>query len=237
MLTLENPKTKKGEDHGYVTGVLMLAPHTVSGWNVCSHSTPGCRASCLFRAGRGVTEYVERARIKKTKRFVNRRQRPLALRLLRQDIEALHRKAERESKRVAVRLNGTSDLPWEKLAPELFREFPDVCFYDYTKNTTRAERWLHGAFPRNYYLLFSRSENTPDVMVGYFLRRGMNVAVVYGAPLGFGEFAAKAWVRWGHEVIDGDRNDLRFLETRSRVVAVREKGPARYDGTGFVVRG
>ncbi len=33
----------------------------------------------------------------------------------------------------AVRLNDTSDLSWERLHPDLFTEFPNIQFYDYTK--------------------------------------------------------------------------------------------------------
>lgn len=33
----------------------------------------------------------------------------------------------------AVRLNGTSDILWERLHRDLFDEFPQIQFYDYTK--------------------------------------------------------------------------------------------------------
>ena len=46
----------------------------------------------------------------------------------------------------AVRLNGTSDLPWEAYPvcidgttyPNVMAAFPDVAFYDYSKGDTRA---------------------------------------------------------------------------------------------------
>jgi hypothetical protein len=41
---------------------------------------------------------------------------------------------------------------------------------------------------------------------------------------------------WGYPVIDGDGNDLRFLDPRACIVGLRAKGKgARMDRTGFVI--
>jgi hypothetical protein len=41
---------------------------------------------------------------------------------------------------------------------------------------------------------------------------------------------------WGHAVIDGDRNDLRFLDPAPCIIALRAKGAgARRDTSGFVL--
>src|SRR5574343_345444 len=68
LLTTQNAKTTKGEviGPGYLTGILYLAPHKLSGYNVCPWSTPGCRKACLYSAGRGRFSNVQQARIKKT---------------------------------------------------------------------------------------------------------------------------------------------------------------------------
>ena len=62
-------KTIKGEKRGVLTGVLYLAPHTLSGHQVCPSATDGCIASCLYTAGHGVYSNVQKARIGRTKWF------------------------------------------------------------------------------------------------------------------------------------------------------------------------
>ena len=57
------------------TYAVYLAPGNLSGYNVCSHSTPECRMGCLNTSGRaGIEEISGRtnihdARVKKTKLF------------------------------------------------------------------------------------------------------------------------------------------------------------------------
>ena len=48
---------------------LHLAPHTLSGYNVCPHASKGCAEACLNTAGRGRMNMVQDARIKKTIMF------------------------------------------------------------------------------------------------------------------------------------------------------------------------
>ncbi len=47
-------KTVKGEKVGVLTGILYLAPSDISGFQVCPKSTKGCKAACLYSAGRSV---------------------------------------------------------------------------------------------------------------------------------------------------------------------------------------
>jgi hypothetical protein len=58
---------------------------------------------------------------------------------------------------------------------------------------------------------------------------GANVAVVFRdkdtIPTSFA----------GSEVLDGDKDDLRFLDAPRRIVALYAKGDAKKDSTGFVV--
>jgi hypothetical protein len=236
-------KTVKGEKQGYLTGILYLAPHTIAGvGNLCADATEGCMAGCLYTAGRGVFTSVQRARIAKTKRFKADRAGFMAQ--LVKDIAALVRKARRAGMTPVVRLNGTSDLPWERIAPGVEREgealgnlmaaFPDVQFYDYTKSVRRARAHAYGEMPTNYHLTFSRSEcNTNDCLS--VLASGGNVAVVFGTRKG-----EQLPIRWNNfTVLDGDSSDLRFRDTSKGVygyvVGLRAKGPARRDRSGFVV--
>jgi len=59
------------------------------------------------------------------------------------------------------------------------------------------------------------------------------VAVVY--DVAEGEPLPPSWR--GHEVLDGDLSDYRFLDESPRVIGLRVKtGPGRHDTTGFVLR-
>lgn len=230
-------KTVKGQAAGVLTGILYLAPGTLAGvGNLCPHASKGCALACLFTAGRaGIFEAINIARIMRTRLL--HKDRALFLEILRGEIRALIRRAEREGMRPAVRLNGTSDLPWESLAPELFEEFAGVQFYDYTKNPRRALAFARGELPENYHLTFSLSEsNAPTAAI--VAAAGCNVAaVVDGHRAGQRlDIAGESFATF-----DADRHDVRFLDRaspggRGRVGVLKAKGKAKGDKSGFVVR-
>jgi hypothetical protein len=216
-------KTIKGEKKGYLTGILYLAPASTSGIaNVCAHATRGCMDSCLNTAGRAsIFPMIIRARIRKTRELFEDRQAFCAR--LEKDISALVRRAKHKRMIPAVRINGTSDLPW--LAHMLAAKFPRVQFYDYTKHPKPWER-----IRANYHLTFSHSEsNLQDCLDA--LQHKTNVAVVFSTkrnkPL------PAYW--HGYKIVDGDLSDLRFADPRGVVIGLRAKGRARQDCTGFVV--
>lgn len=225
-------KTVKGTVKGYLTGVLYLAPYTVSGYQVCPKASEGCRIACLYTAGRGIYSNTQNARIAKTKRFHEERDAFMAQ--LVSEIEALIRKASRESLIPVVRLNGTSDLPWEKLKcvrngvvyGSLMEAFADVQFYDYTKVLGRTKALT---LP-NYSLTFSLAEDN-DKRAIKALAEGYNVAVVM--RVGRKEDKPANW--GGFPVVNGDETDLRFLDPKGgHVVALFPKGKASKDSLGFV---
>ena len=109
-------------------------------------STKPCWMYCLDESGRGVFDNVQEARQRRAALFLN--DRPAYKAMLVKEVRALERKAKREDKIPAVRLNGTSDLRWERIFPELFDMFPDVQFYDYTKVPGRV-------VPSNYHITLS----------------------------------------------------------------------------------
>ncbi len=223
LLTISNHKTTKGESLGFLTGILYLAPANLSGRNVCPFSTAGCRAACLNTAGRGAFNSVQTARLKKTKWFINDRK--SFIDQLHKDITALRRKAKRMGLKPVVRLNGTSDMLWEKIAPSLFRENPNIQFYDYTKYPPRTRQDI----PANYHLTFSRSELTEVSKIDTSIFKKRNVAVVFEKTL------PKFYL--GYQVVNGDETDLRFLDVQGVIVGLTAKGRARHDTSGFVVRG
>ena len=252
LLTLGNPKTAKGEGRGYLTAILHLAPARVAGvGNMCPWSTSACRDVCLNLAGRGgifrhgeTTNAIQAARIARTQLFASNR--PAFLAQLEHEINAHVRRARRAGLKPAVRLNGTSDLPWESIGLTSVRDvggrparsivdlFPAVKFYDYTKSANRVHASLRDAWtnwPANYTLTFSWSGKNAEACA-HVLAVGGTVAVPFstrrGAPL------PESFL--GAPVADGDVTDLRFLDTPGTIIGLRAKGPARHDVSwGFVV--
>jgi len=232
LLSKGDAKTIKGEKAGYLTGILYLAPYNLAGRNVCPHASPGCAEACLFSAGMGAFESVQNARIAKTKAFF--RDPKGFVETLAQDIDGLKRRASRRGLSPCVRLNGTSDIPWENMGGQigvnLMKRFPEIPFYDYTKNPARARAFLEGRLPANYSLTFSRSECNGETALD-LAKAGANVAVVFATKKG--STLPATW--GGRRVVDGDKDDLRFLDGRGCIVGLRAKGKARKDETGFVV--
>ncbi len=240
LLTTGNPKTAKGEGLGYLTAILHLAPFDLSGRNVCPDATAQCVALCLNTAGRGgifakgeTTNAIQRARIRKTRYFFANRSTFLAQ--LANEIRCHVRNAKRHGLTPAIRLNGTSDLAFERFARGLFEAFPDVTFYDYTKSFQRMSSYLNqNDWPKNYSLTFSRSESNAKEC-SRVLASGGNVAVVFSTRQG--ETLPAKWN--GYRIIDGDTTDLRFLDPFRVIVGLRAKGKAKHQEFqtpgGFVV--
>ena len=219
-----NAKLTKSDNSGkgYLTVGLSLSPANESGYEVCASRSAGCTKACLFTAGRGAYDNVKTARIAKTRLFFQDRENFLSR--LRRELSSQLKRADKAGKRLAVRLNVLSDIPWEKIAPDLFSDFPDVQFYDYTKHVLRMKADKR---PANYHLTYSRSENN-DPLCRSVLKAGGNVAVVFDTPS-----LPAYWEEY--PVINGDETDLRFLDPAGVVVGLYAKGRAKKDTSGFVI--
>jgi len=227
LLNSGNSKTRKGEKKGYTTFGLHLAPANLSGFNVCKDASIGCTDACLNTAGRGAMNSVQKARIKKTLFFFKDKQKFLAE--LWAEVAKSIKSASRKGMTPCFRLNLTSDLPWEKIkfnGQNVFEAFPLVTFYDYTKSVERMTAFVNGEMPSNYHLTFSRSETNGAIALA-ILRSGGNVAMVFRKSIPSTYF--------GHDVVDGDETDLRFLDGKGKIVGLKEKGLAKKDETGFVL--
>lgn len=223
-LLSKSPKTEKSDKAGlgYLTAIMYLAPHKLSGHNVCPNASAGCIAACLNTAGRGAYTKVQNARIARTKLYFSDRAAFMAM--LRDEIAAFVRKCTKHGVKAALRLNGTSDLPWETMG--LCEEFPQVQFYDYTKHYKRMLRNVLGMHPANYHLTFSRSEDNHAASLGV-LAAGGSVAVVFDRKQ-----IPETWE--GFKVHNADETDLRFLD-KPGVQGLYAKGRAKRDKSGFVV--
>ena len=222
-----NAKTIKGDGSEYVTAILYLAPaDNLDGVNVCSMAEiAGCKVACLYTAGRGKMNSVQAGRLRKTMLWRDDREGFLAT--LKQDIAKFTKYCEKRGIQPVVRLNGTSDIMWENYL-DMETEFPTVQFYDYTKIVKRAYK----ALPSNYHLTLSYSEANADYAQSVLQAHkdtGRNVAVVFrekdSMPSSFG----------GSATLDGDKDDLRFLDAPHSIVALYAKGDAKKDASGFVI--
>ena len=232
LLTVGNPKVMKGMTQGYMTYILHLAPSDLSGYgNTCPKATAGCKAACLNTAGRGGmfkpggTNTIQQARKRKTILFfTDRRQFMIDLFA---DIRAAIKQSEKKGMIPVFRLNGTSDLAWEKYTlneQTVFEAFPNVQFYDYTKILGRKVSGI-----KNYHLTFSAADGN-DADVEKAIAAGMNVATVFG--LKKTQPMPEAYL--GRAVFNGDDSDLRFLDPKGVIVGLYMKGKAKKDTSGFV---
>ena len=219
-LLATNTKLEKGTKLDWTTKGLSLAPANLSGKQLCPHRSAGCELACLNTAGMGIFSNVQEARIKKSKFLIENRNEFLSQ--LEKEIENLHKRATK-GKKIAVRLNVLSDLPWHNLID--MESFPLINFYDYTPNPKRMISFLRGELPTNYHLTFSRKENN-QTMVELISNMGGNIAVV---------FDKLPDTYLGKKVVDGDATDLRFLDPKNIVVGLKAKGKGKKDNSGFVV--
>lgn len=251
LFSTDNAKAAKASGYGYLNAVHYMAPHKLGGvGNLCSHASVQCIALCLGQySGQAAmvsdleTDTNPTRESRKLKAQLFMRERGDYMNRLARDIVKLDAQATRESLKLCVRLNGSTDIVWERISfaidaktakalrlpdmagrvvtlPQLF---PAIQFVEYTKNPTRL-----GKAPRNLDLTLSYSGNNAQACVDALLA-GHNVAMVFhgGLPESFA----------GFPVIDGDRHDLRHLDRKGGViVGLTPKGTkAKRDTSGFVV--
>jgi hypothetical protein len=232
ILGTASPKTIKGEKYGYLTGIVYLTPADKSGLgNLCAWAGK-CKTPCLDTAGRGAMSNVQKGRLRKTSLFF-KDQKSFMINLV-LDIRALEQKAKKIGMIPVCRPNGTSDSAFHRIAvgdsgKTLMVLFPSVQFYDYTKSIKKSLDNAKGLHAKNYHVTFSRDseQNEEDCVLA--LKNKANVAVVFRT--------ANFPTTWkGFPTVDGDDSDLRFLDPKGGyVIALKAKGKAKKDNSGFVI--
>jgi len=180
---------------------------------VCPDASPGCLATCLVSAGHGGVganarqfklNQTTEARIMRQLQWQFKGEAFFTLLLI--ELVKMADKARRKGLRFAARLNGTSDIPFERfkvvVSPELadwlnrnypgqnvkagtfpgiFQALPKIIFYDYTKSVERVGDWFAGRMPKNYHLTLSLSELPINrrAALSELMRRSVNVAVSF----------------------------------------------------------
>ena len=204
-------KIEKGKKENFDTLVLYLAAGKNAGVEVCKFASTGCRLACLVASGHALIE--ERAgkntiavsRIVKTWLTVYRKD--VAEAVLIQEIASAKKRAEKKGKRFSVRLNGTSDLEFYNV----INSFPEVQFYDYTKDPERFE------LP-NYHLTFSYADTSKARVKHYkqALKRGQSIAF----PVIASDFEEACSLP---DCYSMDNTDLRFLDSAGKYGILKAK--------------
>lgn len=214
LLSFDNVKTIKGEKKGYKTFILYLSPFTLNskGVNLCPMASNGCASACLFESGfGGLFEGVRNGRTEKTEFYLSDRIGFLDKLVV--ELTKLQNKFKDSELTLAIRLNGTSDISFEKQVTSngktIFDTFPSIQFYDYTKNYTRFKK----ALPSNYHLTFSRSEINENIAMD-LLSKGVNVSM---------EFDKLPETYKGYKVVNGDEDDLTFLHPKGVIIGLKYK--------------
>ena len=223
-----NAKTVKGDGSEYLTAIMYLKPYKTAGINLCAMAEQAkCIDPCLVGAGRGQMDSVQAGRLRKTEWFIRDRQGFMAQ--LVADLESFVSYCSKRGIQPCVRLNGTSDIRWELIPvsghKNIMEAFPVVIFYDYTKIANRR------GLPDNYHLTWSYSGANEAYAKQHAIAKvnGLNIAVVFRRKVDIpSEYL-------GLPTIDGDRDDMRFLDPKGVVVALYAKGKAKQDQSGFVV--
>lgn len=202
------------------TYCIYLAPANLSGYNTCSHSTPECRIGCLNTSGRAGMEQtigktmIADCRNNKTRLFYE--QTSFFMQWVIAEIEAAKNLSHKKGMDFSCRLNGTSDIDWSNVlvnGQTIFEIFPDIQFYDYTKNPQKFKN-----IASNYHLTMSytgKNWQTCEML----LQQGFNVAVVFDVkrnktlPQTFN----------GYKVVNGDLTDYRPLDGKGVIVGLRYK--------------
>jgi hypothetical protein len=235
IFSIDSPKAIKAQklDNPVINAIMYMAPARVAGvGNLCGDSSDGCVKLCLGEHSGAAIYYptVMLSRIAKAKRFMKAR-----ADYMDDVIKAIHsvkRKAAKQGFPVVIRLNGSTDIAWESIKTRynlsLINMFSDDQFDDYTKSFKRAMAYATGKMPKNYCVVFSRSEKNESQCLDV-LRAGGKVAVVFGYKL------PETWN--GFPVVNGDEHDLVHLHPPGVVIGLSPKGhKAKKDTSGFVVR-
>ena len=204
-------KVEKGKKENFQTLILYLSAGKNAGKDICSFASTGCRLACLVASGHSLIEkragkhVIDVSRIVKTWLTVYRKD--IAIDVLKHEIRLASARAERKGHKFAVRLNGTSDLDFY----EIYESFPQVQFYDYTKNPERVP------LP-NYHLTFSYSQANKARLKHYKQAQARGQAIAF--PVRADEFEQAC------ELVDCfsmDTTDLRFLDKAGKYGILKAK--------------
>ena len=222
-----NTKTAKNSIETYI---LYLSPHTQNSKkiNICPRASKGCAAACLFSAGRGKFSNVIASRTNKTEYYLSDKK--VFINQLSKELIKIANKSIKQNKKIAIRLNGTSDQDFIALIKKYNNldllnsdQFKNLVFYDYTAILGKIKKYIN----TSYSLTLSRKEdNETEILEA--LKVGGNVAAVFKGDL--------PTTYKGYNVVNGDSSDLEMIYNKNVILGLKAKGDAKRDTTGFVIQ-
>ena len=221
-----NTKTAK---NSLETFILYLSPERQNskGVNLCPKASKGCAAACLYTAGRGKFTNVKKSRINKSEYYISDKK--TFINQLSKEIVKIAAKSIKQNKKIAIRLNGTSDQDFISIIKKYNnldllndKQFKNLVFYDYTAILGKIKKYIN----TSYSLTLSRKEdNEKEILEA--LKLGGNVAAVFK-----GDLPTKYK---GYNVVNGDSSDLEMIYNNNVILGLKAKGDAKKDTTGFVI--
>jgi len=244
-----NPKTEKSKIQTYI---LHLAPHNISGVNVCP-GAGNCAKICLHFAGNPVyMNNKQAARIRRTLAYASDPKRFARLIVC----SILDKINKNPGETIALRLNGTSDIAWENIDFHITPAFATFCrvkfghdlpigqrnifeifnyisanggplvvFYDYTKirrNWAECQRL-------GYHLTFSfdgHNNKQNAKIAASAIMAGVNVAAAFNLKRGQNLPHFVHYQGRKFAVVDGDLSDYRPGDPQGyRIIGLRFKLP------------
>ena len=221
-----NTKTAKNNLESFI---LYLAPHTQNSKkiNICPRASKGCAAACLFSAGRGKFSNVIASRTNKTEYYLSDKK--IFINQLSKELIKIAAKSIKQNKKIAIRLNGTSDQDFIALIKKYNNldllngdEFKNLVFYDYTAILGKIKKYIN----TSYSLTLSRKEDNENEIIEA-LKLGGNVAAVFRDEL--------PTTYKGYNVVNGDSSDLEMIYNKNVILGLKAKGDAKKDKSGFVI--
>lgn len=205
LLTKQSAKLDKSQTDDILNYIMYLDP--TYNRSICPSASAGCKKSCLIHSGRMRMSNAQQARYNRTHLYFTNKQ-SFNSQLIR-ELTAASKLATRQNKKLAVRLNGTSDIDWSNV----YKMFPSITFYEYTKRLDLVDSLK--SIP-NVHLTFSKNETHTESDVQSVALKGINVAVVFknDIPSTYANLP----------VIDGDKHDRRFEDTPNAIVGLKLKG-------------
>lgn len=222
LLTVNHAKMEKSAEYGYLSAILnlqptMRIPKNDLGLGIRSTCPDAgkCARSCLQYTGRNRFDSAAVARIRKTRMLFETPS--LFQHALDADLMMLKARADKHRLGFTARLNGISDLPWERIEyndRNVFERHPTIQFVDYTKTIDR----LRLGIP-NYCVVYSYNEKSEPNQVRTYLAHGGRVAMVFSNDLPDSVKIGRS----RFEVVDGDQHDLIHLHEPGVVLGLRYK--------------
>ena len=187
----------------YEASILQLLPNK----DLCVNYKL-CMKTCLaFKGLAKVYPSVIKSRKAKSEYFVN--DTDTFIKQLIREIKNQEKRALKKNKKPVVRLNGFTDINYEKYG--IFKLFPNIQFYDYSAD---YERVLNNNNPNLHYTFSYKGNNLDECL--RLLSVGINIAVI---DIPENQF----FNDYDIEHIDGDKHDFRFLDKRHSIVWLSEK--------------